>query len=343
MGNKFLIVGLGNPGRQYAKTRHNAGFVVVDEIARRHNLTSFTEERKALTVSGRIGNHSVILAKPQTYMNLSGESVRALMDYYNIDLMNLIVIYDDLDLPLGTLRLREGGGHGGQNGVRNIIKHAGTKDFARVRFGIGRPAGKMRARDYVLQKFSNDDALLANKVMETAANAVEFWLDEGIKHAMSRFNGDITENGTESKPDAKEQLKVAQRAHELNPDDPKPLQEMIRLHKKMRNLDDAVRGHLMLAELYNRQDKPKQMLHEWEVATKIRPALIDVREEVAITYEEQGNTKRAVHTWLKLAQYHNAQGEIDNALAATQEAIRLDPENAKAMSYQVEFTNKLTM
>ncbi|MEL6525124.1 MAG: tetratricopeptide repeat protein, partial [Chloroflexota bacterium] len=169
---------------------------------------------------------------------------------------------------------------------------------------------------------------------------------EGIKHAMSRFNGDITENGTdgkESKPDAKEQLKVAQRAHELNPDDPKPLQEIIRLHKKMRNLDDAVRGHLMLAELYNRQDKPKQMLHEWEVATKIRPALIDVREEIAITYEEQGNTKRAVHTWLKLAQYHNAQGEIDNALAATQEAIRLDPENAKAMSYQVEFTNKLTM
>lgn len=343
MSGKFLIVGLGNPGREYAQTRHNAGFWVIDALAQRHNMTTFSRERKAFTTSGRIKGHSVILAKPQTYMNLSGESVRALMDYYKVDVQDIIVVYDDLDLAFGTLRLRNTGGHGGQNGVRNIIQHTGTKDFSRVRFGIGRPPGKMRARDYVLQKFSGDDVVVAQQMIETAVNAIEVWLDEGIGLAMSRFNGDVMQNGTDGKadegPSVKEQLHLAERAHELNPNDPKPLREMAKLHKKMRDLDAAARTHLLLAELYKNQGKLKRMLSEWEVAIRVRPALIDVREELAITYEEQGNNKRAINTWLKLADYHEKQGEMDNALASTEEAIRLNPEHPKAMAYHDKFQN----
>ncbi len=345
MSGKFLIVGLGNPGRDYAQTRHNVGFWVIDELAQRHNLTNFTSERKALTASGRIKGQSVILAKPQTYMNLSGESVRALMDYYKVDINDLIVIYDDLDLPFGTLRLRNTGGHGGQNGVRNIILHSGTKDFARVRFGIGRPPGKMRAKDYVLQKFHGDDEITAKQVMETAANAVELWLQEGIGLAMSRFNGDINGNGTSGKkdePDAKEKLALAQRAHELNPNDPTPLREIAKLQKKLRNLDEAARAHLTLAEVYRKDGKIKRMLSEWEVAVRVRPALIDVREELALSYEEQENNKMAVKTWLSLADYHEKQGEMDNALAATEEAIRINPEHPKAVDYLAKFQENLT-
>lgn len=340
MSDKFLIVGLGNPGRQYAQTRHNAGFHVIDELAERHKLTNFTSERKALISSGRIAGQSVILAKPQTYMNLSGEAVRALIDYYKIAVENIIVIYDDLDLPLGTLRLRNTGGHGGQNGVRNIILHLGTKDFSRVRFGIGRPHGKMKAKDHVLQKFNEDDAITASQVVITAGNAVELWLKEGIGLAMSRYNGDVMSGGTsgkEKKTDLKAQLDLAQRAHELNPNEPKPLRQMAKLFKQLGNLDEAARAHLTLAEVYRKQDKIKSVLAEWEVAVKIRPALIDVREEIAITYEEQGTTKRAVNTWLKLADYHEKNGDLDNALASTEEAIRLNPEHPKAKDYLEKF------
>lgn len=344
MSGKFLIVGLGNPGRDYAQTRHNVGFRVIDELAQRHNLSNFTSERKALTSSGRIKGQSVILAKPQTYMNLSGESVRALVDYYKIDINHIIVAYDDLDLPLGTLRLRNTGGHGGQNGIRNIILHLGTRDFSRVRFGIGRPPGKMKARDYVLQKFHGDDEITAKQVMETAANAVELWLQEGIGLAMSRFNGDVKKNGTSGKkddPSAKEKLVLAQRAHELNPKDPNPLREIAKLQKKLRNLDEAARAHLTLAEVYKNEGKIKRMLAEWEVAIRVRPALIDVREELAISYEEQDNGKRAVQTWLSLADFHESQDEIDNALAATEEAIRINPEHPKAIDYLAKFQKKV--
>ena len=345
MSGKFLIVGLGNPGREYAETRHNVGFHVIDALAQRHNLTNFTSERKALTASLRIKGQSVILAKPQTYMNLSGESVRALMDYYKVDVDHLIVIHDDLDLPFGTLRLRNTGGHGGQNGVRNIILHSGSKEFARVRFGIGRPPGKMKARDYVLHKFQGDDVITANQIVETACNAVELWLEEGIGLAMSRYNGDINKNGTSGKKDkvdAKEQLIVAQRAHELNPADPNALREIAKLQKKLRNLDEAARAHLTLAEVYRSQGKIKRMLAEWEIAVRVRPGLIDVREELAIGYEEQENNKQAVRTWLSLADYHEKQGEIDNALASTEEAIRINPEHPKAIDYLAKFQKKLT-
>lgn len=344
MANKFLIVGLGNVGRQYTHTRHNVGFWVIDELAHRHALVDHaTTERKALTYSGRIKGQAVILAKPQTYMNLSGEAVRALVDYYRIAIDNVIVAYDDLDLPLGTLRLRNAGGHGGQNGMRNIILHLGTRDFARVRFGIGRPPGKMKARDYVLQKFHGDDSIIAQQITQRAADAIELWLAEGIGLAMSRYNGNHEANSNQAtRLSPAEQLKVAQQAHQLHPTDPKPLLEIAKLHKKLRNLDEAARAHLQLAEIYDSLGNSKQMLHQWETATKVRPALIDVREELAIRYEEQDNLKRAIHTWLKLADYHQEHADFDNALASVQEALRLNPDHPKALAYHAQIQERLS-
>ena len=191
MTDRTLIVGLGNPGPTYAATRHNIGFMVVDELARRHAMTFGKNEKKAQVADGRIGERRVLLAKPQTYMNESGLAVRALFDFYKFERANLIVICDDLDIPLGTLRLRNGGGHGGQNGVRSIINHLGSPDFARVRCGISRPPGKMDPADYVLKPFMGDDQITARIVIERAADAVETWLRDGIELAMTRHNGSV--------------------------------------------------------------------------------------------------------------------------------------------------------
>lgn len=193
MTDWHLIVGLGNPGKEYAETRHNVGFRVVDELARRHGLSFGRKERKAVIATGEILGKKVVLAKPQTYMNLSGEAVRALVDFYKVELPRMLVISDDLDIPLGTIRLRKAGGAGGQGGMKNIIQHLGTQEFNRLRFGIGRPPGKMDPKDYVLQAFRGDDAILASEVVDRAANAVETWLTEGIEIAMTRHNGSIEE------------------------------------------------------------------------------------------------------------------------------------------------------
>jgi PTH1 family peptidyl-tRNA hydrolase len=344
MSNKYLIVGLGNPGRKYATTRHNAGFWVVGELARRHDLSKFTEERKALTADGLIGGKRVLLAMPQTYMNLSGESVRALVDFYKIDLDKLIVIYDDMDLSVGTLRLRRGGGHGGQNGMRNIILHLGTKEFARVRFGIGKPPGRMKAKDYVLQDFYGDEAILAQQVVEKAADAVETWLATDIETAMQRFNGDVTEGtkNTKEKPDHEEQLELAERAHELHPNDPRPLEQMAALYKKLRRLDEAARAHLLLGEIHRAQGDDKQWLYQWELAVKVRPALVDVREEIALAYEEQENPKRAVQTWIALAQYQHKQGDNESAIASLEEALRINDQHSKARDLLRTYSGALT-
>lgn len=191
MSERYLIVGLGNPGKEYEKTRHNMGYFVVDELARRAGLSFGRTERKARIADGLIAGKRILLAKPQTYMNLSGEAVRPLVDFYKIDLTQVLVIADDLDIPLGTLRLRKTGSHGGQNGIRNIIQHLGTQDIARLRCGIGRPPGQMDAAAYVLRPFAGDDAILAAQVTDKAADAVETWLREGIDAAMTRFNGVI--------------------------------------------------------------------------------------------------------------------------------------------------------
>ncbi len=188
---RYLIVGLGNPGQDYAKTRHNFGFMAVDELARRHSLTFSRAEKRAMVADGLIGDKRVLLAKPQTYMNDSGLAVRGLLDFYKIDLAQFIVTADDLDIPFGTLRLRKGGGDGGQRGVRSIIQHLGTKEFARARMGIGRPPGKMDPAAYVLRPFLGDDAITAQLVYERAATAIESWLKDGLDLAMTKFNGSV--------------------------------------------------------------------------------------------------------------------------------------------------------
>jgi PTH1 family peptidyl-tRNA hydrolase len=193
MTDWYLIVGLGNPGKEYADTRHNVGFRVADELARRYGFAFGKKERKAVAATGVIHGKKVILAKPQTYMNLSGEAVRSLVDFYKVDLPRILIICDDLDIPLGTVRLRKSGSAGGQNGVKSVIQHLGTQEFSRLRFGIGRPPGKMQAKDHVLSGFQGDDAILAAQVVDRAADAVETWLKEGIEIAMTRHNGDIDE------------------------------------------------------------------------------------------------------------------------------------------------------
>jgi PTH1 family peptidyl-tRNA hydrolase len=191
MPERYLIVGLGNPGKKYEKTRHNFGFMVVDELARRYGMDFGKTERKAKTADGLIRDKRVLLAKPQTYMNESGVAVRKLVDFYKIELEQFIVVHDDLDIPLGTLRLRRMGGPGGQKGVRSIIQHLGTQQFSRVRCGIDRPPGRMDPVDYVLRPFAGDDAITAKIVVDRAADAVETWLVEGIDLAMTRHNGSV--------------------------------------------------------------------------------------------------------------------------------------------------------
>lgn len=187
----YLIVGLGNPGKDYEQTRHNVGFRVADELARRYGLAYGKKERKAVTATGIIRGKKIVLAKPQTFMNLSGEAVRSLLDFYKVELPRILVISDDLDIPLGTVRLRKSGSAGGQNGIKSVIQHLGTQEFSRLRFGIGRPPGKMQPKDYVLGVFQGDDAILAAQVVDRAADAVETWLTEGIELAMTRHNGNI--------------------------------------------------------------------------------------------------------------------------------------------------------
>lgn len=193
MSSRYLIVGLGNPGKQYENTKHNIGFWGVDELARRHGLVFGKTERKAKTADGLIQGRRALLAKPQTYMNLSGEAVRSLVDFYKVELPNILVIYDDLDLPLGTLRLRMTGSAGGQKGIKSIIQHLGTQDFNRVRIGIGRPPGRMDPAAYVLHPFVGDDAITARLMVDRAADAVETWLQDGIELAMNRYNGSVDE------------------------------------------------------------------------------------------------------------------------------------------------------
>ena len=190
-----MIVGLGNPGRQYAAHRHNIGFQCVDLLARRHGIAVDKLQSDAFTGQGwlaRAGERrKLLLVKPQTYMNLSGRAVGQLLRFYQVDLTNLLVIHDDLDLDPGRIRLRPGGSSGGQNGVKSLIEHLGTQEFGRLRVGVGRPPGRMDPAAYVLQPFSpaeEQDVMGATR--EWAADAAELWLFEGMAAAMNRFNGE---------------------------------------------------------------------------------------------------------------------------------------------------------
>lgn len=187
----YLIVGLGNPGREYKDSRHNVGFMLVDRLSVRLNARLTRMQAKALVGTVNHEGNKLILAKPQTYMNLSGQSIQGLARFYKVPLENMIVAHDDLDLPFGTLRVRPGGGPGGQKGVASTIQRLGTKDFRRLRIGIGRPPGRMDPADYVLQNFAQADLPLLSDILDRAAEAALTFVTEGLNAAMNKFNGEV--------------------------------------------------------------------------------------------------------------------------------------------------------
>lgn len=194
MTERYLIVGLGNPGREYENTRHNIGFRCVETLAQKHHLTFDRKKKsKAKLADGIIAGKQVLIAKPQTYMNLSGTSVQGLSAFYRIPPARIIVLFDDLDLPLGTLRIRPKGGSGGHRGLTDIIQRLGTQNFPRIRFGIGRPPGQMDPAAFVLRPFTPEENEQAEPTVQRAVQTLERWLTEGIDSAMNHYNGSIEE------------------------------------------------------------------------------------------------------------------------------------------------------
>lgn len=185
----YIIAGLGNPGKQYAQTRHNVGFDTIDILADKYNISVDTKKHKALCGKGMIEGQKVVLAKPQTFMNLSGESVRELVDFYKIDPEEeLIVIYDDISLEPGQLRIRPKGSAGGHNGIKNIIANLGTDHFMRVKVGVGEKPKNWDLADYVLSPFTKDERPLVNLAIEHAAKAIEQMLNGDVDAAMNEYN-----------------------------------------------------------------------------------------------------------------------------------------------------------
>ena len=189
----YLLIGLGNPGREYRDTRHNFGFMLIDRLAIRLAARGMKVQSKAIVTDAAYDGHKLLLAKPQTYMNLSGQSIQGLAHFYKLPLEQLLVAHDDLDLPFGTIRIRPGGGPGGQKGVASTIEQLGTRDFARLRLGIGRPPGRMDPSDYVLQDFSREDMKELSAILDRAADAALCFVIEGLEMTMNRFNGDTRE------------------------------------------------------------------------------------------------------------------------------------------------------
>jgi PTH1 family peptidyl-tRNA hydrolase len=189
----FLITGLGNPGKQYSGNRHNVGFMAVDYILTQLQFSGKKVKSKSIVVEGRYNQTRLIFSKPQTFMNLSGDSVSSLMKFYKIPLNQLLVIHDDIDLPFGTIRLRPSGGGGGQKGLVSIIERLGTKEFARLRIGVGRPPGRMDAADYVLKDFSKPEKVELPLIFNTVSKMLLTFLDYGLETAMTQFNGNVLE------------------------------------------------------------------------------------------------------------------------------------------------------
>jgi PTH1 family peptidyl-tRNA hydrolase len=193
--DNYLIAGLGNPGKKYANNRHNAGFMVIDRLADRLGLSFSRVQQRALVTDGRFQDHKLILVKPQTYMNESGGSIGPLVKFYKIPLENLLIIFDEMDLPLGTLRIRPKGGSSGQQGMQSIIRGLGNqKGFPRMRVGIGRPPGRTPPPAYLLQDFSYDQQQALDEVLDQAVDAVLVYVTEGLSTAMNQFNGIVGDN-----------------------------------------------------------------------------------------------------------------------------------------------------
>jgi len=184
----LLIIGLGNPGRGYRRNRHNIGFQVLDALAESLDARFTRMQANALVTDARLDGIRVILAKPQTFMNNAGQSVGSLARFFRLPAEQILAVYDDLDLPLGALRLRPGGGTGGHRGLGSIVDHLGLDDFPRLRFGIGRPPGAMDPADYVLQDFGRADEELVSSNVERAVACIRSFALEGVQAAMTRFN-----------------------------------------------------------------------------------------------------------------------------------------------------------
>lgn len=187
----FLLIGLGNPGREYKDTRHNFGFMLIDRIAVRLNARGLKVQSKAIVTDAIYEDRKLILAKPQTYMNLSGQSVQGLVHFYKIPLTNVMVLSDDLDIPFGTIRIRAAGGFGGQRGLSSVIENLGTKDFPRLRLGIGRPPGRIDPANFILQNFSRDEMKSISEILDVAADAVLEFVRNGLNASMNKFNGSV--------------------------------------------------------------------------------------------------------------------------------------------------------
>ena len=189
--DNYLIVGLGNPGLEYKHTRHNFGFMTIEHLAGRLNVTLKRMKFKAMIAETRLDGKLVVLAKPLTFMNDSGNSVGPLTRSFKVPLGTLRVMHDDLDLPLGSVRLRPQGGSSGQRGMASIINRLGTQEFPRMRLGIGRPPGQMDPVDYVVQPFQAQDVELKKMVLDQAADAAETFIRAGIEAAMNKYNGEV--------------------------------------------------------------------------------------------------------------------------------------------------------
>jgi PTH1 family peptidyl-tRNA hydrolase len=183
-----IVVGLGNPGKQYAGTRHNVGFAVLDALAEGPGASGFQKRFQAEVADLREGDLKVLLVKPQTFMNLSGQSVRQVVDFYQLPLEDLLVVCDDFNLPLGKLRFRARGTHGGHNGLRDIQAHLGTTEYARLRIGVGAPE-EDEAIDHVLGRFRPSERPAIEEALQTAVQAVAAWWHKGIAHCMNEYNG----------------------------------------------------------------------------------------------------------------------------------------------------------
>lgn len=187
----YLLIGLGNPGREYQNNRHNFGFMLIDRLAVRLGARGLKVQSKAIVTTTSYEDRRLILAKPQTYMNLSGQSAQGLLNFYKLPMEHMLIAYDDLDLPFGTIRMRPGGGPGGQRGVASTIERLGTKDFARLRLGIGRPPGRMDPSAYVLQDFSREEMKILSELLDRGADATLEFVVNGLDKAMNKFNGSI--------------------------------------------------------------------------------------------------------------------------------------------------------
>ncbi|WP_149260974.1 aminoacyl-tRNA hydrolase [Actinomadura sp. K4S16] len=184
----WLVVGLGNPGPSYAKNRHNAGFMVLDVLAERAGGRFKSHRARADVLEGRLAGARVVLAKPRSFMNESGGPVKGLRDFYKVPVERLVVVHDELDIPFGAVRLKQGGGDNGHNGLRSVTKSLGAKDYLRVRFGVGRPPGRMDAAAFVLKDFSATERKELGFEVDRAADAVEALLSDGLAAAQNAFH-----------------------------------------------------------------------------------------------------------------------------------------------------------